>query len=194
MRTQEKTAVCSPGRGASKRLPARASISASGLQEGEDPRLCRQSCPASGGAAQHPPETEAAGGAGRGRGRVHGNGGFCIRGRGALSRCVRGRQASGASLADCPQAGGGPFLGCPLPSTRAVTAANDSAVLPGPSPGPGEVRTPPQLPFWGTPRRINRQKQENRKRGGRPAGAVGQHTADVWLPFEEGVGIQEARE
>ena len=45
--TQEKTAVCSPRRGASKRLPARASISASGLQEGEDPRCVVQ-------AAQHP--------------------------------------------------------------------------------------------------------------------------------------------
>lgn len=158
------------------------------------PTLCRPSCPASRGALQHPPETEAAGGAGRGRGRVHGNGGCRIRGRGALSRCLRGRQASGASLADCPQAGGGPFPGCPLPSTRAVTAANDSAVFTGPSPGPGEVRIPPQLPFWRTRRRINRQKRENWKRGGCPAGAVGQHTADVWLRFEEGVGIQEARE
>ena len=142
MRTQEKTAVCSPGRGASKRLPARASSTASGLQEGEDPRLCRPSHPASSGALQHPPETEAAGRAGRRRGRVHGNGDFGIRGRGALSGCLRGRQTSGASPADSPQAGGGPFPECPLPSTQAVTAVSDSAALTGPSPGPGEIRTP----------------------------------------------------
>ena len=148
MRTREKTAVSSPGRGASKRLPARASISASGLQEGEDPRLCRPSRPGSGGALQHPPETEAAGGAGRGRGRVHGNGGFRTRGRGALSGCLRGRQTSGASPADSPQAGGGPFPECPLPSTQAVTAVSDSAALTGPSLGPGEVRTP-SAPFLG---------------------------------------------
>ena len=128
MRTREKTAVSSPGRGASKRLPARASSSASGLQEGKDPRLCCPSHPASGSALQHPPETEAAGGAGRGRG--------------ALSGCLRGRQTSGASPADSPQAGGGPFPECPLPSTQAVTAVSDSAALTGPSPGPGEIRTP----------------------------------------------------
>ena len=47
-----------------------------------------------------------------------------------------GKQASGASQADAPQAGGGPFPGCPLPSTR------DSAALTGPSPGSRDVRTP----------------------------------------------------
>ena len=49
MKTWEKMAVCSPGRGALKGPPASGSISDSGLQEGEDPRLGHPSRPESAG-------------------------------------------------------------------------------------------------------------------------------------------------
>lgn len=95
---------------------------------------------------------------------------FASEGGAKLSRCVRGRQASGRAW-HCPQAGGGPFLGCPLPSTQGrhscVTLQCFLALLRA-----REVRTPLSN-LLGTPRestgrneRIGREEAAQLGRGG----------------------------